>query len=296
MLSPSSAKVAKKATSTTPSVKARSAIKAQAVVEQEDRVTARVDKVLTTTPKSKPSKSPVAAESTAKKPAAAPKDDAAVVAPSSVRRRRSVAPSTAKDEPSAKKSPAKAKAEVVAPKTSAYAQIVESYPLMANGVQAAVINAAGVLTAQIIKANGIPSAFDWADVAIFMVIGAFVITPLILLVLIGRIFQLGLPKGKLLVANTLFGMFLVNAVFHVCFGVLYQLLGTNGQGLAGVNMVEICAGIFTREFMNGAIQSRIVFFPADAANTFFVPQLYQPLVSNFAGFLYTILLALRFTP
>lgn len=289
--------MAKKATSTTPSVKARSSAKAQAIVDQDSRVAARVDKVLTTTPKSKPSKSPVVAKSTAKKPAASKEDGtASVAAPSSVRRRRSVAPSTEKKETSAKKSPAKVEAELAAPKASAYAKIVESYPLVANGVQAAVINAAGVLTAQVIKANGIPNAFEWADVAIFMVIGAFVMTPLILLVLIGRIFQMGLPKGKLLVANTLFGMFLVNGVFHVSFGVLYQLLGTNGQGLVGVNMAEICAGVFTREFLEGAIQSRIVFFPADAANTFFVPQLYQPLVSNFAGFLYTILLALRFTP
>lgn len=166
------------------------------------------------------------------------------------------------------------------------------YPLLANGTQAATINAAAVLTAQVIKAKGIPEAFDWADVCIFMLIGAFVITPLILRVLIGRIFRLGLAKGPLLAVCTLFGMFVVNAAFHVSFGVLYQLLSPQGQGVAGVNMGALVAGLFTRAFLGGALKSRLVFFPADVANTFVVPLLYQPLVANLAGFLYTVILAL----
>jgi hypothetical protein len=212
------------------------------------------------------------AKSTAKKLAATLK----AAAPSSVRRRRSVAPSADQSADLIDEEPPAAVA--VAPKSSAYATAMSRYPLLANGTQAATINAAAVLTAQVIKAKGIPEAFDWADVCIFM--------------LIGRIFRLGLAKGPLLAVCTLFGMFVVNAAFHVSFGVLYQLLSPQGQGVAGVKMGALVAGLFTRAFLGGALKSRLVFFPADVANTFVVPLLYQPLVANLAGFLYTVILAL----
>ena len=114
-----------------------------------------------------------------------------------------------------------------------------------------------------------------------------------MLVLIGRIFRLGLGKKTLLVASTLFGMFLINAAFHVSFGVLIELLGASGKGLESVDLKVIATGIFTHAFLMGALKSRIVFFPADVLNTFVVPLMYQPLVGNIAGFIYTILLALE---
>lgn len=293
-LSPSPTKAVKTPTSTK-AAESRSAAKAAALEAQESRLAARVDKAATPAKAKTPAKTPAAksvaksaAKSTAKKPAATPK--APATAPSSVRRRRSVAPSADKSASSDEEPPAVE--AVPLSKASAYATAMANYPLLANGTQAAVINAAAVLTAQVIKAKGIPESFDWADVGIFMVIGAFVVTPLILCVLIGRVFRLGLTKGPLLVASTLFGMFLVNAAFHVSFGVLYQLLGAQGKGVAGVDLPLIVAGLFTRAFLGGALKSRVVFFPADVANTFVVPQLYQPLVGNVAGFVYTVGLAL----
>lgn len=175
----------------------------------------------------------------------------------------------------------------------AYLDIMAKYPLLANGIQAAVINAAGVLTAQCFPIfYGEQVTLQWKPILIFMIIGAFVITPLIIHVLIGKIMSRGLNKFQLFVASTLFGMFVVNAAFVVSLGVLEELFDEK----ADLCLKPILRKVFTMRFIHDAIDSRKVFLPADILNAFFVPRMWQPLVGNVAGYIWTVVLAFRSMP
>jgi hypothetical protein len=162
---------------------------------------------------------------------------------------------------------------------------MERNPLLGNAIQAAVINATGVIISSFLKGE----AINWKMVLIFMIIGAFVVTPLVLNILIGRVFQLGLNKWQTFVASTLFGVFVIGGAFEISFPVLLKAFDPEDD----ICMKPIIMKLFTREFLKGNLESRYVFTPADLLNTFVVPPMFQPLVSNVAGLIWTVVLAMR---
>ena len=163
-----------------------------------------------------------------------------------------------------------------------------------------------------------------------MIIGAFVVTPLILSILIGTILNRPLTKAQALVACTLFGMFAIGGAFEVSFPLLKALFDPSD----GLCLKPLFARITSRENLGNALRmavySRAVFTPADLLNTFVVrdkdakfPGHYStskyflsspllrsavrarsifrqvrprfiPLVSSAAGFIWTVVLALTF--
>jgi hypothetical protein len=174
--------------------------------------------------------------------------------------------------------------------TTSWNHIMANYPLFTNGVQSAVINAAGVFTSQALQNTRTGKiGFDIQQIMIFMIIGAFVINPLVVSVFIKRICSLGLSKFQLLVVSTLFGTLVVNAAFVFSLGVLIELFDPSSN----ICLKPIVTKVFSFGFLHGAIQSRIVFLPADILNIYFIPPMWQPLVINLAGYIWTVVLAMR---
>lgn len=170
--------------------------------------------------------------------------------------------------------------------------MMASYPLTVNGLIAAALNAAGTVTSQVIQGN---LGSNWGIVGIFALIGAFVITPLVLLVLVGRIFRMKLNKFQLLLATTVFGSLVVGAAFEASLKFLLALFDANNDMCLKPLVNDILDAIFSKNFLISAFQSRLVFFPADVLNIFFVPPSYAPIVGNVAGYLWTVVLALKAT-
>jgi len=176
-----------------------------------------------------------------------------------------------------------------------YFSMLAKYPYMANATQAALINAAGVITSAAVPVlkGGEMKPIDWAQVLVFMLIGAFVVIPLILYVLVDKLYTLipNMNKLQLLLISTLFGTFVISGAFAIAYPVLSDLL--NPDPAAAACLKPLLATLFTYDFLANCLASRIVFFPADIANTFFVPPAFHPLVSNIAGFIWTVVLAIQ---
>lgn len=176
-----------------------------------------------------------------------------------------------------------------------YFSMLAKYPFMANATQAALINAAGVIASAAVPMlkGGEMKPIDWMQVTIFMLIGAFVVIPLILYVLVGKLYAIpNLNKLQLLLVSTLFGTFVISGAFEIAYPVISDFL--NPDPAAAACLKPLVEKLFTRDFLiNSCLKSRIVFLPADIANTFFVPPAFHPLVSNIAGFIWTIVLAIQ---
>lgn len=171
-----------------------------------------------------------------------------------------------------------------------YKSFLTKYPLWANSMQAAILNAAGVLTSQAIipMIYGQPVHIDWLQVLIFMIIGV-IITFLVIFVLIGVIFKYPMNKLQMLFVSSIFGAFVINACFIISLGVLEELFDPTKD----ICLKPIVSRIFTKDFIVGSLESRIVFFPADILTIFFASPTMQPLISNIAGFIWTVVLAMR---
>jgi hypothetical protein len=174
--------------------------------------------------------------------------------------------------------------------SSHYKSFLVKYPLLANSVQAAVINAAGVLTSQAVipALNGQPVQINWLQVLNFAIIGV-IITFLFICAYIPVVFSHVKSKVQLLIISTLFGTFIINAVFVVSLGMLEELFDPTKD----ICLKPIFARIFTSDFVKGGLESRIVFLPADVLTIFFASPTLQPLISNLAGYIWTVVLALR---
>lgn len=178
-----------------------------------------------------------------------------------------------------------------------YSSAMAAHPVAANATQAAIINALGVCAsalAPLIHGNPI-KAINWTEVAIFAVIGACVVTPLVLFVLLGRLLPLTKSKPQALFASTLFGTFCIGGAFEVT----YPLLKAAFDPANDLCLKPILRGIFSYESLQNALtmalKSRLIFGPADYLNTYVVHPQYIPLVSNVAGFVWTVVLACTFS-
>jgi hypothetical protein len=164
------------------------------------------------------------------------------------------------------------------------------YPLLVNSSIAAAINAAAIMAAQAIEGD---LGSNWTMVTIFGLIGAFVITPLVLRVLIGVVFKMRLSKLQLLCACTIFGTLIITPAFEISLAFLSALFDNENDMCLKTMIKDIFHTIFSQKFLALALQSRLVFFPADVLNIYIIPPSYAPIVSNIAGFLWTIVLAFK---
>lgn len=174
--------------------------------------------------------------------------------------------------------------------SSQYKSFLVQSPLLANSIQAALINGAGVLTSQALipMLKSQPVHIDWIQVLIFMIIGV-IITFLVIFVLIDIIFKIRMSKIQMLFVSSLFGSLVINAVFVVSFGMLEEMFDPTKD----MCLKPIVGRIFTKDFLVSGLESRIVFFPADVLTIFFASPTMQPLISNLAGYIWTVVLALR---
>ena len=207
-------------------------------------------------------------------------------APDSARSRaRSPSPSKHQSQQTKKKNAARKSDSSI---TSRLQIAMDRYPLLTNGCIAAVINAAGVIASQAIKRE---LGSNWMMVLIFSIIGAFVVTPLVILVLVGVIFRKNLQKYELLFACTLFGCLIIGPAFEISFKFLIAFFDENNDMCLKPMARELFGSIFSKSFLITQLQSRVVFFPADVLNIYFIPPVYTPIVGNMAGFIWTIFLA-----
>lgn len=156
-----------------------------------------------------------------------------------------------------------------------YKNLLVRYPLLINGLQAAIIAGMSVLVSQIIA--GAPE-FDWVEVRIMMLINFVYHTPILL--------QWGGFLGR---SNMNFPTKLIidQALFSPCFtagiiGLRLYLLGTNVKEIPGLLIATV----------PGAMMSSWLFWvPAKAIILMFVPVMYQFLANSGFAFVWNIIFA-----
>lgn len=156
-----------------------------------------------------------------------------------------------------------------------YKNLLVRYPLLVNGLQAAVIAGLSVLVSQIIA--GVP-VFDWIEVRVMMLINFAYHTP-ILLQWGGFLSRSNMSfPTKLIIDQALFSPFFTAGII----GWRLYLLGTDMNEIPGLLIATV----------PGAMMSSWLFWvPAKAVILMFVPAMYQFLANSGFAFVWNIIFA-----